>query len=338
MSTLGTNAITTADLKEALTSKGDAAKIYEVLEIASPIVKRGTWMPANMGKAHETFRQASTETATTRMDGRGVADTKTANVRVIDVATQYAASLSVDIETLKRQPNKEKYLSGQENRKIVAMKKDFEDNVLYGNATTNIEKINGLATRFNSISATRGEPGYQVVSAGGSTTLSSLYLIGMGDGGINFFYPEGTDAGVTRIVHPEERGVAPVDSTKHFYAYSIWNNWQVGMAVEDYRNSFLRIANIDTTALATYGSGADTSPDIIGIAVRAMEKLTLDPGLQYFWVASQTVSGWLKTQLLKTGNIYLTPAEAQAGMPGLKLNNIEVIKSDSVLNTESVVS
>lgn len=338
MSTLGTNAINTADLKASLKANGEAATIYEVLEVASPIVKRGTWMVGNLGTAHETFRQASVETATNRMDGRGVADTKTENIRVIDVATQYAASLSVDIETLKRQPNKEKYLAGQERRKIVAMKNSFESNVLYGNALKSLDQINGLATRFNSISATRGDPGYQVVTAGGSTTLSSLYLIGMGDGGINFFYPQGTDAGVTRIVHPEERVVDPVDSTKHFYAYSVWNNWQIGMAVEDYRDSFLRIANIDTTAVQTYGTGSDSSPDIIGIAIRAMEKLTLNPGLQYSWVASQLVSGWLKTMCLDKANVNLTIDQVQGGMPAVKLCGIEVIKSDAVLNTESVVS
>ena len=339
MSTLGTNSITTADLRASLDPKGNAAVVYEVLEIASPIVKRGRWMEGNMRSANQTTRQASTETATKRMYERGVAASKTVNVPVIDKCAQYSAFTKVDISKLEEFPSPEKYLAGQERRKIVAMKSDFESDVFYGNAETDPLDINGLATRFSAISTVKGNPGYQVVSAGGSTSLSSLYLIGMGDGGVTFFYPEGSEAGVTRIVDPKALVNDPTDATKQLYAYCVWNNWKVGLAVEDYRQSFLRIANIDTSALATFGSGADTSPDLIGIAIRAMEKLDYkDPTLTYFWAGSETVIGWLKTMYQKTANVNLTLATAQDGIETVRLGGIEVIKSDAILNTESAVS
>lgn len=337
MSTLGTTAVTTADLRASLDPKGNAARVYEVLEIASTVVARGTWMEANMPNGHQSSRQASTETATKRQYERGVAKSKTVNVPVIDLAAQYAANVEVDVNKLETFPNPEKYLMGQEHRKIVAMKNDLESDFFYGNQNINIEDIHGLATRFSSISTTKGQPGYQVVSCGGSTNLSSLYLVGFGDGGINFFYPMGSEAGVTRIVKPQER---VTDTNGYvYYAYCIFNNWKVGLCQEDYRTSFLRLANIDTAALATYGSGSDTSPDLVGEAIRGLEKLDyMDTGLQYAWFGSEKVIAWLKTQYIKTPNVNLTLETAQSGIQTVRLGGIPVIKSDAILNTESAVS
>lgn len=337
MSTLGGTAVTTADLRASLDPKGNAARVIEVLEQASPVVREATWMEGNMPNGHQSTIQATEETATKRRYERGVAKSKTVNKPVIDLCAQYAANSEVDLNKLETFPNPEKYMAGQEHRKIVAMHKDFESDFFYGNQSTNLEDIDGLATRFNKLSTTIGNKGYQVTSAGGSTNLTSLYLVGFGDNGVNMFYPMGSEAGVTRIVKPQERVTDA--SGNAYYAYCVFNNWKVGMAMENYRNAFLRIANIDTAALATYGSGSDTSPDLVGIAIRAMEKLDyLDPSLKYCWFGDETVLGWLKTMYYKTSNMNITLEQAQDGMQKVRLGGIPVYKSTQIINTESVVS
>lgn len=335
MSTLGATAVTTADLRNSLDPKGNPARIYELLEMASPVVKNGTWMESNMPNGHQSTIQATEETATKRDYDSGVASTKTVNRPVIDLAVQYAAYIQVDVNKLEEYPNPKQYLAGQERRKIVAMKKDFESDFFYGNQKTNIRDIDGLATRFNALSSTVGAPGYQVVSAGGSTNLTSLYLVGFGDDGVTMFYPMGSEAGVTRVVKENE---LVQDSTGSHVAYCIFNNWKVGLTVGNFRNSFLRIANIDTAAVATYGTSSDTSPDIVGLAIRSMERMDeLDPSLKYCWFGDELVVGWLKTMYRDTHNINLTMGEAQNGMPTVMLGGIPVYKSMQIVNSETAV-
>lgn len=336
MSTLGSTAVTTADLRASLDPKGNAARVFEVLEVASPVIKEGTWIESNMPNGHQSTIQGSEETATKRRYERGVAKSKTVNIPVIDKAVQYAANVEVDINKLEEYPSPETYLRGQEHRKVVAMHKDFESDFFYGNDSISPEDPRGIATRFNSLSSVVGNPGYQVVSAGGSTNLTSLYLVGFGDDGVNMFYPMGSEAGVSRIVEPKQR-VTDADG-KVYYAYCIFNNWKTGLVVENYRAGILRIANIDSAALATYGSGTDTSPDVIGIALRAMERVETNNTLKYCWFGNETAIGWLKTMYKNTNNLNVTMQELQNGMQQVRLCGIPVYKSFQILNSESAVS
>jgi len=336
MATLGSSVVTTADLRASLDPKGNPARVYEILEKVSPIVKDATWFESNMPNGHESTIQGSEETATKRDYERGVAKSKTVNIPVIDLAAQYAANAEVDINKLETYPSPEAYLAKQEYRKIVAIHNDFESDFFHGNTKTNLRGVQGLAPRFNAISTTLGKPGYQVVSAGGTTTLTSLYLVGWGDDGVSLFYPLGSEAGVSRIVKPEER-VTDADG-KVYYAYCVFNNWKVGLCVENYRQGILRVANISETDLATYGSTSDTSPDLIGIAIRAMERVNMNSALNYFWYADETVIGWLKTMYYHTGNVNLTIDSAQDGFQTVRLGGIPVHKSYQITNSETVVS
>ena len=336
MSTLGSTSITTADLRASLDPKGNAARVYEVLEKVSPVINNATWFESNMPNGHESSIQASEETATKRDYERGVPKSKTVNLPVIDLAAQYSANTECDVNKLETYPNPEQYLQKQEHRKIVAMHNDFEYDFFYGNNKTTLRANQGLATRFSSISSTFGKPGYQVVSANGTSSNTSLYLVGFGDDGVNLFYPLGSEAGVTRIVKPQER--VTDSSGSPYYAYCIFNNWKVGLCVENYRQGFLRVANISTTALATYGTTDDTSPDLVGIAIRAMERVDMNSTLKYCWFANETVIGYLKTMYYHTGNVNLTLDQAQDGFPQVRLGGIPVYKSYQIGSSEGTIS
>lgn len=253
------------------------------------------------------------------------------------MAMQYAANIEVDIAKLETRPNVQQYLSRQEHRQIAAINEDFENSIWYGNPTTDVRDIKGIATRFGSFSDTYGDPGYQVWPAGGTTSdLTSLYLIGWGNGGVNLFYPLGSNSGVSRIVKPQER---VTDSSGNvYYAYCVYNNWKVGLCVDDWRSSILRVANISISDCESFGTKSDTAPDLVGIVMRAMERVKKNPSLHYCWYGTEAMIGHLKNQCVKTPNVNLNLQTLQDGFQTVSLGGIPVYKSYQISSAETAVS
>lgn len=331
MPTNGATAVTTADLRASLDGKGNAARVFEILEKDSVVIQNATWVEGDLPNGNRTVVQGSKDVATKRRYERGVAKSKTVDIPKVDMAAQYAANVEVDLNKLEEYPDPKAYLNRQERRKISAMHEDFESDFFYGNDATDPEDIRGLATRFNTLSSNLGDPGYQVYSAGGSNNLTSLYLAGFGDGGVNLFYPFGSEAGVTRIVNPSQR--VTDTNNKVYYAYCIFNNWKSGLSVENHRSGVLRIANIDSAALA-----GETPPDLIGIALRAMMRVKRSNSLKYAWFGNETALGWLATMYKNTNNLNITMRELQDGMQEIRLCGIPVFQSYAIINSESQIS
>lgn len=335
MGILNSTAVSYHDLLNSLNPDGSAAQIIPILELACPVVKSATVIEGNMTNGNQTTIEATKGTASKRTYNAGVAKSKATNMPVMDMCSMYEANVEVDLRLLEKQPNGEAYMAGQEKAAVAAMTEDFESDFFYGNSDTNILSINGLATRFDALSTTKTNKGYQISSAGGSTNLSSMYLVGWGANGFNLFYPMGSQAGVDRIVTPRQRVTDP--ATNPFYAYCVNVNWQIGLAVENYRLGG-RIANIDTVALATYGTSADTSPNLFQHVTKLKNRLQYKNGFKFAWYANETVINVLEEMVSEKHNVMLTKREQMGAAPELFLNGWPVLMSDKILNTETVVS
>ena len=335
MTTINTSAISWADLKNSMNKDGTEARVINILELSCPVVKSSTVKEGTANNGNQVVLQATKETASKRTYNQGVAVSKTTNIPVFDVCSMYEANAQCDLKLLEKFPNKAGYMYGQEQAKIAAMTESFEQDFFYGNTKTDILGIDGLATRYNTMSATKTNKGYQVISAGGSTNLSSIYLCGWGDGGFNMFYPLGSKAGISRIVKPEERVTDA--SGNPYYAYCSNINWQVGLTVENYRMGG-RIANIDTTALATFGTASDTSPDLFRSVFTLKNRLQYKAGYKFAWYCSETVYTVLELMAKDKFNVNLTLAEQMGASPQLMLNGWPVYLSDKITNAETAVS
>jgi hypothetical protein len=215
------------------------------------------------------------------------------------------------------------------------MTEDFENDFFYGDQKASILSIDGLATRLNKLSSVKTNKGYQIVSAGGSTNLTSLYLAGWGQGGASLFYPQGSQAGIDRIVTPRQR-VTDGDGNP-YYAYCSNVNWQVGLAVENYR-MLGRIANIDTVALASFGSGTDTSPKLLDFVVTVKNRLQYKNGYKFAWYCNEATYGVLERMARDKAGYQLSIRDVMGGAPELYLNGWQVFMSDKITSAEAVVS
>jgi hypothetical protein len=335
MTTINGAAVSWADLKNAMNADGSAAKIIPILEESCPVVQSSTVIEGSANNGNQTTLQATKGTASKRSYNEGVAKSKKTDIPVFDMACMYEANVETDIRLLEKYPQQANYMLGQEKAAIAAMTEDFENDIFYGNQKTSILSIDGLATRYNSISSTKTNKGYQVISAGGSTNLSSMYLVGWGDGGFNLFYPMGSQAGIDRIVNPNQRVTDSAD--KPFYAYCVNINWQVGLTVQNYRLGG-RIANIDTAALLTYGTDSDTSADLFAKVFTLKNRMQFKAGYKFVWYVNEVVYTALERMAKGTFNVNLTWAENIGAAPTLMLNGWPVMLSDKISSAETVVS
>jgi hypothetical protein len=335
MATLNSSVVSWSDLKNAMNPDGSAARIIPILELSCPLVKSSTVIEGSANNGNQTTLQATKGTASKRTYNAGVPKSKKTDIPVFDTACMYEGNVEVDLRLLEKYPNQAQYMTGQENAAISAMTEDFETDAFYGNQKTSILSIDGLATRYNSLSNTKTNKGYQVVSAGGSTNLSSLYLVGWGNDGFNMFYPMGSQAGIDRIVNPRQR--VEDGNGYPYYAYCVNVNWQVGLTVQNYRMGG-RIANIDTAALATYGTDADTSPDIFAKVFTLKNRLQYKSGYRFAWYCDETVYTILERMNKDKFNVMLNWKEQMGAPPELTLNGWPVYMSDKIVDSETAVS
>lgn len=335
MSVLNSVNVSYSDIKNSLNPDGSAAMIIPILEMSCPVVKSATVIEGSATNGNQTVLEATKGTASKRSYNVGVAKSKATNIPVFDMACMYEANIETDLRLLEKFPNQAGYMMGQERSAVAAMTEDFESDFFYGNQKTSILSIDGLATRFNALSSTKTNKGYQVVGAGGTNNLSSLYLVGWGSGGANLFYPQGSQAGIDRIVTPRQR-VADANNNP-YYAYCVNVNWQVGLTVENYR-MLGRIANIDTVALNSFGSGTDTSPDLFKYVTTVKNRMQFKSGYKFAWYANETVYGVLERMVRDKFNVLLTQREQMGQSPELFLNGWPVLLSDKITNSETQVS
>ncbi len=124
------------------------------------------------------------------------------------------------------------------------MSQEVASKIIYGNTADDPEEFMGLAPRFNDTTAANGG---QIIDAGGTgSDNTSVWFVTWGDNQCQLLYPKGTQAGVQREDHGEQR--VTDDNGNAYYAKEEKFTWHVGLAVKDWRY-VSRIANIDVSEM-----------------------------------------------------------------------------------------
>jgi hypothetical protein len=213
--------------------------------------------------------------------------------------------------------------------------------LIYGDVSVNVERFNGLASRYYSLSGEATSA--QVISAGGGTTNNtSIWLVGWGPNKVFSIYPKGSKAGLQF----EDRGIQDVvtNSTTGAYmrAYISWFQWKAGLVCADYRY-VVRIANINSAQLLTASDATDTSANIMKLMIRAQMMIPNYSGIKPVFYMNNNVLAMLGIKLLDKGNNMLSTGELKntpVVRPGntLFFQGIPCRRCDAILNTEGVLS
>lgn len=159
-----------------------------------------------------------------------------------------------------------------------------EGAMLYGDSNTSELDPIGLNIRRSSLS---GESAKVVIDMGGTTNLSSIYLLGLGPGALYGIFPKGSaTAGLEALDFPlvmdqTSDGEIPVYKSRWSQTY--------GLAEEDHRYT-QRLANLSMSDIAA-GTGT-TKAIIFGMKkalarVTARKRIKVGPqGINHYWLMS----------------------------------------------------
>ena len=309
------------------------ATIIDMNISSNPMLEDAVVIECNDGTTHKTTVRNGLPEPQFRKFYQGVPSTKGDYTQVTDACGMLADYSNVDKDLADLNGNTNQFRLNEADAHVQGMNNTVQENVIYGNKGINSSSFDGFATRYNTISSTQGDIGYQVISGGGTgQTNTSIYLIGWSEKASHFIYPKGSKAGLEHKDLGEE--TVKDGNGDEYQAYRDYFSWKIGLCVRNYRASG-RIANIKVGDLGT-ANAADLITLMIKLFHRVQKHAKLTKA-KLVWYVNETIFTYLHLQALSKSNVRLTYEEV-AGEPVLKFLGIPIKLCDQILDTEAVVS
>lgn len=332
MPTKGNTFPTLKDYYSQLEGGEITATIIDMNVSANPMLEDAVVIECNDGTTHKTTVRNGCPEPQFRKFYQGVKCSKGEYTQVTDGTAMLSDYSEVDKDLADLNGNTNQFRLNEAEAHIQGMNNTVQENVIYGNKGKNSSAFDGLATRYNSISKTAGDIGYQVIDAGGTgTTNTSIHLIGWSDRATHFIYPKGSKAG---LEHNDMGEVTVQDADGNNYqAYRDYFSWKIGLCVRNYRASG-RIANIDVEKLETT-EATDLIKQMVKLYHRCQKNAKLTKA-KLVWYVNETIFTYLHLQALENKNVRLTYQEV-GGEPLIKFLGIPIKLCDQILDTEDTV-
>ena len=336
MAILANGQPTLADAAALTTDSGAAVTIAELLEQTNPAFNDIPWEEANSTTGHKvSARQKLPETYLRRIN-QGIRPSKSGYGSVLESAGLFNALGQVDAKLVELAVDKARFRFIENKGHIESMGQRFFQSMLYGDPNVVPEDFLGIAPRYASLAAA-DRTAVQIIDAGGTgADLTSIYLIGWGEGSVMGFYPKGTAAGIKHVPLPQ----AMIDDGNggKYLGFEDWFDLNAGIAVSDYRN-IVRIANIDVSDLQAGDpiTGITAGAKLINLMTMALEQLNNPNGLNPVFYVPRVVSTFLRLQIQNKANVWLSTREI-AGKKVTDFDGVPVRRMDAIsLNETRVV-
>lgn len=326
MPAIGNQSLTLADHAKRQDANGKVAKIVEILGQTNEILTDMLWLEGNLATGHRTTVRAGLPAATWRLLNYGVPKGKSTTAQITDACGMLEIYSEIDCALANLNGNTAEFRLSEDRAFLEGMNQQMATTLFYGNQATNPERITGLSSRYNQLSAGNG---VNVIDAGGvGTDNTSIWLVVWGDQTCHGIFPKGSKAGLT---HTDKGQQTVLDADgNQFEAYRTHFKWDSGLSLRDWRY-VVRIANIDVSDL----SGA-TPANLINLLIRAVHKLPNTRMGRPAIYCNRAVATWLDIQALNKANVNLRYAEV-FGEEVLTFRKIPVRICDAIVNNESRV-
>lgn len=323
---------TLLDVSTRFTADGKPLPVAELLNKTNPAFSDIPFMEANSSLGHQTSaRQALPATTLRRING-GIKPTKSQFGNIVESMGLFAGLGTVDSKLVALAGDKAAFRTSENKGHIESMGQRFFQSMFYGDPLVTPEEFLGIAPRLASLGSSL--VGNQILDAAGNDTdLTSIYLVGWGEGSVMGIYPKGSQAGIVHKDMGEELVDDPSNTGAKFPALRDWFELDAGISIQDYRN-VVRIANIDLSNLTTTGA---TGAKLIDLMVMALEMLNNPDGLNPVFYMPRKLRAYLRMQITNKSNVWLSMKEV-AGQSVVAFDGVPVRRVDSILLNESRVT
>jgi len=313
------------------TENKKAAKIVQMMEKKNPILRYLPYVPANDGTSHLTTRNIALPTSSARMINQGFAKSKGRSVQIKVGTTMFGVISQVDARLIDNSGDPAGHRLNMERSYIAGMANDQSDYLFYASNAADPRLFNGICTELGSLSGPYAD---QIIDAGGtgSDNTSVIFTV-LGEDTIHGIFPQGSQVGLK--TEDMGKNLVKDDEGKEYAAWQTLYEWDNGIVVRDPRY-LCRIANIDVSNLATFGTESDSSANLLRLFIEAYHRLEdLDAGVPVI-LCNRAVKQWLDIQAMEKKNAALGIMDV-AGRPVTSFWQIPIERTDSLLTTEARV-
>ena len=217
---------------------GNLLVVAEVLQKETPMIKDATWVEANDLQQHIYSRRTKLPTSEILKFNKGVGGNRGATEQITSGIQARGNWPSYDARLVDMSTNKQEYRNTEARATIMGIGQDIESDIIYGSKAADTCAFDGVETYCDKL-------GQFVIDAGGSTNLTSAYIIAWDTtNGAYLCYPKGSQAGI-KFEDKGERTMDMADGTK-LRVYEDYVEVDCGLCVADLR-AVARIANIDSS-------------------------------------------------------------------------------------------
>lgn len=320
----------------------DGKRILPLLDVMDKLgvpafLKDVPYLQANMGLKHRIIRTTSRPSSTRRKFYGGVTTSIQATQVIYEDLILFEQRLEIDEDHLDTIENPKEYRRQEVEAKIAGILEDFVYACFNDDKNSGVEYVDGFKKRLGTLSY----PGHTtttlpyVWNGGGSTTLTSIYIIDWGPKACHALFPSGrTVKGSVLGVIARNKGKEPIkdtdDSTATFYAYVTQLKKWCGMAIWDDRR-LARISNVN----ATLGGTGSFDEDVI---IQALNHGRFNKASTRIYV-NPYVQTQVDIRAKNKGNVNLTmqnvfgePVQTFLGIPIRKLDETIIGVAESQLS------
>lgn len=330
LTTLTATNPTLADLAKVTDPDGDIADIVEILNETNEVNQDMSYQEGNLTTGMRTSIRTGIPLPTFRKLYGGVQPSKATSVQVTDDCGMLEAYGRVDKALADLNGNTMAFRASEDRAHIEGFAETVASTIFYGNESTQPEAFTGLAPRFSTVNQANAASAFNVIDGGGTGSINaSIWLCVWGPRTGFGITPKGSKAGL----QAKDLGEVMIQNSdgSAYQAYVTHYRWDVGLCVRDWRY-FVRIANIDTTSIATLAN----TKNLVTLMTQAVEHIpNLGAGRPVFYM-----NRFLRQQLrlgIVQSAITQVKMEQVAGKHVMVFDDIPVRRVDELLNSEARV-
>ena len=323
---------TLLDITRAQDPDGAIAAVAEILTETNEMLLDVPFMEGNLATGHRTTIRTGLPEPTWRMFYGGVQPTKSTRAQITDNTAMLEAYAEVDKALADLNGNTAAFRLSEDYAHLEGMSQAAQQAFIFGNETLNPNQFNGLAPRFNSLTADNGD---NIIDAGGtSTNNASIWLVVWGPNTVHGIYPKGLGGGLS-MQDLGEVTIENVDGQNgRMQGYRTHYDWRLGLCVRDWRY-VVRICNINRANLNSDASGSSANlPELMFEAVERLPGLTAGTAV---WYMDRSVRTKLRQQLAHGVKQSTLTVENVGGVRTVSFDEIPIRRVDKLAVNEARV-
>lgn len=323
---------TLLDLAKRSDPDGKIADIVEILNQTNEVLMDMAWVEGNLPTGHRTTIRTGIPEPTWRKLYGGVQPTKSTTRQVTDNCGMLEAYAEVDKALADLNGNTAEWRLSEERPHIEGMNQEMASTLFYGNEGSEPEAFTGLSPRFNDANADNGD---NIIDGGSSDTdNASIWLCVWGPNTGHGIVPKGSTAGLQM----EDKGQVTIENIDgnggRMEAYRSHYRWDAGLTIRDWRY-FVRIGNIERSALTADASGGANLPNLMFEAMDRIPNLSMGNAVFYM---DRGVLTKLRQQTANAVKNSTLTTEDVGGVMVTRFHGVPVRRTDALAGDEALVA